>query len=260
MRYQEIVENLQKFTHQNIKQADIARACGLTRGTINNRKKNNVEFLYDEVKKIEQFFGVLFEDIDTNYISSNPQNKSIIEKIGNNQKKVSQIKQNVDTLGKPKGCTGDCRTCNNARILAQQVEIEYMEELPESEKLPEITSLHTDLELITNHWHRQPENLRIIPMQGDNLSTYFYPCKNRDVLIVDIGSKVATREGIYVYSARNNTMLFVGKLNQLMDGTIRIEKFEANGEVIEKLVSLEKQKDVDFKILGRVVKNASLKL
>ena len=124
----------------------------------------------------------------------------------------------------------------------------------------EITSKYEDLETIVNHWHRQPENLRIIPMQGDNLTSYFYPCKNRDILIVDIGSRVATREGIYVYSARNNTMLFVGKLNQLMDGSIRIEKFEANGEVTEKLVPPEKQKEVDFRILGRVVKNASLSL
>ena len=97
-------------------------------------------------------------------------------------------------------------------------------------------------------------------MPGDNLSSYFYPCKNRDILIVDIGSRVPTREGIYVYSARKNTMIFVAKLNQLMDGSIRIEKFEASGEVTEKIVTLEKQKEVDFRILGRVVKNASLSL
>lgn len=240
MDYNEIKNQISSLTNCNISNSELAKALCRDRSNISYKQKNGNSVTDEDFKKFADYFKIdlnLLRGVDGNV--ANPL---------------------LNTTNKPAGCTGDCRTCNNARILAQQVEIDYMDELPESEKLPEITSLHTDMELITNHWHRQPENLRIIPMQGDNLSTYFYPCKNRDILIVDIGSRVATREGIYVYSARNNTMIFVAKLNQLMDGTIRIEKFEASGEVMEKLVTLEKQKEVDFRILGRVVKNASLSL
>lgn len=146
---------------------------------------------------------------------------------------------------------------NDSCTCSEQAEIKYIECLPEEAKLPEITSIHVDLELVENHWHRKPENLRIIPMQGDSLVGYTYPIYNRDVLMIDINSNVPSREGIYAYSARNNTLFFVAKLSQSMDGTIKVEKFESNGEVNEFLVTPEAQKDLDFKILGRVVKNVS---
>lgn len=235
MYYSELLDNLTKLNNGDVSMYKIAQVLKVNTSKIKYRKENDVPFNSDEINLLYDYF-------------------SKAGALNGNSTNIVQISN------KPAGCTGDCRTCNNAKILAQQVEIKYIEELPASERLPEITSKYEDLETIVNHWHRQPESLRIIPMQGDNLSTYWYPCKNRDILIVDIGSRVATREGIYVYSARNNTMIFVAKLNQLMDGTIRIEKFEANGEVTEKLVSPEKQKEVDFRILGRLVKNASLSL
>lgn len=246
MRFDELNKELTKLNNgEELSMYKIASILGTHTSKIKYRKDNNSHFSYEEIQKLYKYFNEIC-------------NKSLGYSYSINLEKP--IVDNIGEMSKPIGCTGDCRTCKNARILAQQVEIEYMEELPESERLPEITSKYEDLETIVNHWHRQPENLRIIPMQGDNLSTYWYPCKNRDLLIIDIGSKVAAREGVYVYSAHNNTMLFVGKLNQLMDGTIRIEKFEASGEVTEKLVSPEKQKEVDFRILGRLVKNASLSL
>lgn len=146
---------------------------------------------------------------------------------------------------------------NNTTNCIDCYEIPYWEGLPEDAKLTEITSIHVDVELVENHWHRKPENLVVIPMQGDCLSTYVNPIYNRDALIVDINSNTPAREGIYVYSAMNNTMLFVAKVSQLMDGTIKIEKFEMNGEITQKLVSVEEQKRVDFRVIGRVVKNVS---
>ncbi len=139
----------------------------------------------------------------------------------------------------------------------EQFEIQYLDFLPQEARLSEISSIHVDTELVENHWRRKRENLFIIPMQGDSLSSYIYPCQNRDILIIDVSSNIPTREGLYVYSAHNNTMIFVAKLSQSVDGTIKVEKFEKNGEVTEKKITPEKQQEVDFRVIGRVVKNVS---
>lgn len=235
MRHNDILDTLQNLTNKEVKQRELAEALKCKIGTIGKRAVRNSDYSLEEVLLLNEAFGV-----------------DLINKTVTREEKI--IADITHTNG---GCP--YRMEHNCPC-REQFEIKYMDELPEEARLPEITSVHVDMQLVVNHWQRKPENLRIIPMQGDNLSSYFYPIKNRDILIVDIESTIATREGLYVYSAHNNTMLFVGKLWQGMDGTIKIERFEANGEVTEKFITPEKQKEVDFKILARVVKNASLSL
>lgn len=232
MQYNLLIDNLQNLTMSKVNLTEIAEIINIPVRTLYTRGQRNSNFTMKEIKAIEEYYN--------------------IDLIGNKNCSTNDIFDSNDTSC-PYRMNDNC-PCK------EQFDIQYLEILPEEAKLPEITSIHVDAELVATHWHRNSENLRIIPMQGDCLSTYTYPILNRDVLIVDINSNVPTREGIYVYSAKNNTMIFVAKVAQLMDGTIKIEKFEANGEVTEKLVSPEKQKEVDFKIIGRVVKNVSLTL
>ena len=58
----EIHETLQKTSKVKISQADIATALGTTRSNISLRIKNNSEATYQEIKKIEDFFSITFND------------------------------------------------------------------------------------------------------------------------------------------------------------------------------------------------------
>ena len=66
MRYNNIISNLQNLTNREIKQVELAKATGITRATMNYRKKYNIEFSYEDVKKIEQYFNITFEENKTN--------------------------------------------------------------------------------------------------------------------------------------------------------------------------------------------------
>ena len=61
MRYNEILENLQNLINREIKQVELAKATGITRATMNYRKNCNIEFSYEDVKKIEQYFNISFD-------------------------------------------------------------------------------------------------------------------------------------------------------------------------------------------------------
>lgn len=246
--YRDLEEYLKNLTNKKkIKQSEIAKAAEMLPTTINYKKANNTEFTAEEAEKIIKYFKENNKIIQ-NIIKDNTDN---IQKEYENAV-ISDIIRNGDSSC-PYRMKDKC-PCK------EQFEIHYLECLPEEARLPEVTSVHKDAQIVKEHWHRDPENLRILPMQGDGLTTYWYPCLNRDILIIDINSIIPTREGLYAYSAKNNTMLFVAKLAQSMDGTIKIEKFEATGEVTQKIVSPEKQKEVDFRVIGRVVNNESLSL
>ena len=69
MRYNDIIKNLQNLTDREIKQVELAKATGITRATMNYRKKYNIEFSYDDVRKIEQYFNIMFENTKEKTIS-----------------------------------------------------------------------------------------------------------------------------------------------------------------------------------------------
>lgn len=253
MRHDDILNALQNLTKFKPTQQALADILGEKLGTIGARAIRNSQYSIEEVRKISEYYGVDLIGGSSTPKYTKEQIRKIEEIFNLSDEKIER--KMIDAVTND---NGSCpyRMKENCPC-KEQFEIKYIEELPKEARLPEITSVHVDRELVVNHWQRKPENLRIIPMQGDNLANYYYPCENRDILIVDIESKIPTREGLYVYSANDNTMIFVAKLSQLMDGTIKIEKFEATGEVTQKTVSPEKQQEVDFRVLGRVVKNCS---
>ncbi len=221
--------NLKQIRFENnLTQTDIANLLGITKQQVSN--------------------------IENGKTPLTEKNKYILEnKLNDMTNKSNNLTYNTTDTDCPYKMEGKC-PCK------KQFKLDYIEFLPEEAKLEDIPDLHVDARVMCYHWQRKPENLRIIPMQGDCLSSYVYPCQNRDILIIDISSNIPTREGLYVYSAHNNTMIFVAKLSQSVDGTIKVEKFEKSGEITEKKISPEKQKEVDFRVIGRVVKNESLSL
>lgn len=79
----EILNILQSSSKVKISQADIADALGKTRSNISLRIKNNSEATFAEIKKIEDYFGILFNDPTTENArhadSENDENKNVIK-------------------------------------------------------------------------------------------------------------------------------------------------------------------------------------
>lgn len=246
MRHNDILDTLQNLTRMKPTQQTIADILGVKLGTIGARALRNSQYSIEEIQKISAFYKI---DLIGAVRPQNVQNYLIEKPIEIPERIITNIADSTCPYRMEHNCP-----CH------EQVEIKYIECFPDEAKLPEITSIHVDVELVENHWHRKCENLRIIPMQGDCMVGYKYPFYNRDVLLIDIVSNMPSREGIYAYSANGNKLFYVAKLNQSMNGNIKITKYEENGDEVEKTITPEKQKEVDFRVLGRVVKNCSWSL
>lgn len=148
---------------------------------------------------------------------------------------------------------------NSTNTIRDMVEIQYWDEVPEvSYKVrnPLVTSLWLDRELITNIWKRDIKNLRIISMPGDKMDGGDYPLRTGDILLIDISKRDITESGIFFFSTNNNQNLFVNTINVRLDGSVAMtfnnKKYE------QKTPTMQQLKDIDFKVIGRMVKNLSL--
>lgn len=135
------------------------------------------------------------------------------------------------------------------------VEIIYYENptLIETIKNPVITSIWLDRELIHDVWHKHEKNLRTLQMPGDTMDGGETPIKNKDMLIVDISDTNIQASGIFVYTTKNGSLIFVNGIKQSPDGTYRF--YFRNTGYKEIHYTLEDLEKLGFKVIGRVVKN-----
>lgn len=140
-----------------------------------------------------------------------------------------------------------------------RVEIGYWEELPDDLKKSKVQSVWFDREIIENDWEMNPDNLRIIPMIGDKMTHYWYPIYNNDILIVDTSQNYIMGNGVYFATSRNNTRFWIREMQVLINDDIQIKGFAPSGETT-KVFKPEQLKEVDFKIIGKVIKNVSFRL
>lgn len=141
----------------------------------------------------------------------------------------------------------------------ERVEIKYLTINPawdDKLKNPLVTSVWLDRELITNIWRKNPEDLRIVKMIGDRMSGGEYPLNNDDILIVDISEKEIINSGTYIFTTKGNENVFINTVEKKIDGGVRFTFF--NKYYPDKVYTLEQLQDLDFKIIGRVIKNLSL--
>lgn len=76
MRYNTVLNGLQKLTNKKISQSDIVKALNLPQGTVANRQRRDSKFSTEEIHKLEQYFGVVLLEsadcIEVEYIHINP--------------------------------------------------------------------------------------------------------------------------------------------------------------------------------------------
>ena len=150
---------------------------------------------------------------------------------------------------------GDMFAKNSNSNTPDAVEIIYYENptLIETIKNPVITSIWMDRELIHDVWHKHEKNLRTLQMLGDTMDGGETPIKNKDMLIVDISDTNIQASGIFVYTTKNGSLIFVNGIKQSPDGTYRFYFRNLNYKEIH--YTLEDLEKLGFRVIGRVVKN-----
>jgi len=139
------------------------------------------------------------------------------------------------------------------------IKIPYWSELPEELKNPDFTCVTAERKAIENHWYSKPENLCIITMVGDALTKYWYPINNGDILIVDISHTEIRGNGVYFATSRENSRFWIREMQALINNDVEIKAYAPSGNT-SKVFTREELKEVDFRIIGKVIKNVSFRL
>ncbi|MCD7779826.1 MAG: hypothetical protein LUH05_04060 [Candidatus Gastranaerophilales bacterium] len=149
--------------------------------------------------------------------------------------------------------------------IADAIEVKYynsgIEELDNKViKNPHITSIWLDKELVRKVWKIKDENtLKLISMPGDCMDGGETPIKNGDLLLIDTSVKNALISGVYAYITQSEvykkTLLFVCRITQNTDGSITMIPNKKEYEAF--LFDEEHLRKIDFKIIGRMIKNIS---
>lgn len=151
------------------------------------------------------------------------------------------------------------QTVNNVSKENDIIKILYWAGLPEELKHPEYTFVLAQRVSIEHGWGVNPDDLCIIPMVGDKMTKYWYPINDGDILIIDTSKKHIVGNGVYFATSQNNTRFWVREMQNLYNNDIEFKGFAPSGNTI-RTVSKEELLKVDFKIIGKVIKNVSFRL
>lgn len=199
--------------------------------------------------------------------------EAFAEKIGVNKKTIVFWENGKSKISKSKLLT-ICNICNlptdyfkndvTENVIYNHlnndiIQIPYIEWLPDEMKNPKYPDVVSRVMSIDD-WGKI-DSLRIVAMNGDSMECYWYRIQNKDVLLIDTSeTKVnADGRGVYFATSRNNTKFWVREMMEQLDESIEFRAY-TQSEIITKVYTKQQLKDVDFKIIGKVIKNVSLKL
>lgn len=154
---------------------------------------------------------------------------------------------------------GGVKTLAMMPLNNDRIEIGYWSELPEELKKSKIQSVWFDREIIENDWEMEAKDLCIIPMIGDKMSRYWYPIFSGNILIVDTSQNQIMGNGVYFATSQNNTRFWIREMQVLINNDIQIKGFAPSGDTV-KVFSKQELDAVDFKLIGKVIKNVSFRL
>lgn len=140
-----------------------------------------------------------------------------------------------------------------------RIEIDYWEQLPDALKNPKIISCWFDKEIVENAWGMNADHLCIIPMIGDKMARYWYPIRSGDILIIDTSQDYIMGNGVYFGTSQNNTRFWIREMQMLINQEIEFKGYAPSGNTT-KVFTQEQLNDVDFRLIGKVIKNVSFRL
>ncbi len=217
------IEALQNFTKHRITYEEIASVLGITRSAVGNRIQRKQPLKEFEEQKLDDYFLAKASEILTQNSTSPIQ---------------SMIKE-FQTF--------------------DRVEINYWRGLPDDLKNPRIASVWFDKEIIENAWGMRAEHLCIVPMIGDKMAHYWYPIRPNDILIVDTSQNYIMGNGVYFATSRNNSRFWIREMQVLINNDVEFKGFSPSGETT-KIFTPQDLENVDFKLIGKVIKNVSFRL
>lgn len=148
---------------------------------------------------------------------------------------------------------------NKLHTIKNCIEINYWDGLPKQYRIPDFDSVIAEERVIKTHWYINPQDLRIVPMIGDKMMNYWYKINPSDILIIDTSYNDIRGNGVYFATNRNNTCFWIREMQKLINDDIQIKGFAPPGETV-KVFTQEQLQKVDFKIIGKVIKNVSFRL
>lgn len=210
--------SLQNHLKRVIPQTELAQVLGVSAIALNKRISRQSELKVSEVIRIIDYYGC---NILNDYI------------------------KNKAALNTP------------TTVYPDAVEIKYYENelVAGAIKNPKVTSIWIDRELVHDVWNKDEKNLRIMKMLGDCMAGGEFPVSDGDIMLMDISCRDLLSSGIYAYTTNNDSCIFVNIIKFSVDGTITFSYFN---KVYEDIVyTMEDLKRVEFKVVGRIIKNLS---
>lgn len=155
--------------------------------------------------------------------------------------------------------TSECQTNVKHFAPGDRIEINYWSELPEELRNPKIQSVWFDREIIENAWGMNDDHLCIIPMVGDKMTRYWYPIRHGDILIVDLNQNYIMGNGVYFGTSQKNTRFWIREMQILINQSVEFKGFAPSGDTT-KVFTQSQLENVDFRLIGKVIKNVSFRL
>ena len=221
MKYNVVLDRLQNLINYTPKQSELCRITGVKQSTMSNRASLNSDFTSDEIMKLNEFYKInLFTNTRNN----------------NNVAYAAKI------------CPPD-----------DIIKIPYWSGLPDELKIPDFTCVTAERNVIKNHWYLNPDSLRIVPMFGNKMANYWYKINDSDILIIDTSHNKIVGNGVYFATSQNNTRFWIREMQNLINNDVEFKAFSPSGNTT-RVMTKQQLEEVDFKVIGKVVKNVSFRL
>lgn len=120
-------------------------------------------------------------------------------------------------------------------------------------RLPDITTIWMDRELIENRWKRKKENLRVVTMLGDKMDGGNRPIHIDDVLLMDVSDRDVTKAGVYAFTTYDDKYMYINNVYRKFDGTYSFTF--ANPKYPEKILTNADVENAHMRVVGRVFIN-----
>lgn len=139
------------------------------------------------------------------------------------------------------------------------IKIPYWSGLPDELKIPDFTCVTAERNVIKNHWYLNPDSLCIVPMFGNKMANYWYKINDSDILIIDTSHNKIVGNGVYFATSQNNTRFWIREMQNLINNDVEFKAFSPSGNTT-RVMTKQQLEEVDFKVIGKVIKNVSFRL